>query len=159
MNLKRVLIFSLTLLFGTACLFLTNLTAEIDYDSGDEMAGNAWGEAYVATWFDFPHAKSCHWVSLMNSGPVPIRYYYDFYMNISGPDDIFPLQVDDDGWVALDSSWSTSEIFSVNMRHKQGGRYMINAYTDLDIKADVNHDGLFDTFGGWYASCSTSFER
>ncbi len=159
MNLKRFFIFSLTLLFGTVCLFLTNLNADPDWDSGDVMAGNGWAEAYATTWFDFPHAKSCHWTSLCNTGPVPIRYYYDFYMNISGPDDIFPLQVDDDGWVALDSSWSTSEIFSVNMRFKQEGRYMIYAYTDLDIKADTNHDGLFDAFDGKYASSSTGFDR
>ena len=159
-KMKRFFVFTLMLLFATTCLFLPNLSAWVDWDSGDIWAGNASGEAYVCAWYSFPFAKSTHWVSLFNCGPVPIRYYYDFYMDVSGPEDIPALQAGDGGWCPINDAWSTSKTFSVNMRHKEEGCYEIDASTDFSIKADFNRDGVFETFGGWNASVSNvDFER
>lgn len=155
--MKGVLVFTLTLLFATTSLFIGTLTSEVDRDARDTWAGNAWGEAYVSTWFEFPFARATHWVSLFNYAPLAIRYYYDFYMEVEGPEDIFPLRNDGGGWVRSGGAWSTSKSHSVNMRNKRRGRYVIKAYSKLPIKADFNGNGQFDTFEKWEASCSTDF--
>ena len=156
-NMKRVFIFTLTMLFATTCLFLTSLTAEIDYDSGHIWAGNAWGEAYVSTWFESPNAKSSHWVSLGNYSTVQLRYYYGLESDVDGPTDKFPKVKEDDGWVERNMWWSTSRSHSFNMSGARDGWYTIYGSSDLDVKADFNRDGDFDAFDGWNASCSTRF--
>lgn len=158
MSMKWVFIFTLTVLFALACVFLTNLTAfESDSDSGDVWAGNVWGNAYVSVWFEFPRAWTQHSVSLSNPGPVPIRYYWRFEGDVDGPTDKFPTRKENDGWVEINGWWSTSKNISFNMRGARRGRYTVEGTTDLTVKADFNGDGDFDAIEGWDASASEYF--
>ena len=48
--MKRFSVFTLTLLFATTCLLLTDLYAlDQDFKSATEFAGNVYGSTYVCT--------------------------------------------------------------------------------------------------------------
>ena len=77
---------TLTVLFATTCLLLTNLFADHDYDIDENWAFKdhenpevrqiVWGEAYASTWYDPPFAKSYQYAYVSNgSDEVPIRCY------------------------------------------------------------------------------------
>ena len=69
--MKRFLVFTLTLLFATTCLFLTDLYAlDQNFRSVTEFAGNVYGSTYVCTWFDTltETAHSSHSVAVDNYG-------------------------------------------------------------------------------------------
>ncbi len=162
--MKRFFVFTLTVLFATACLLLTNLSAGYDWSSGS--GGNlefVWAGSTVFTSWNFPIAKGMHAFSVYNySGfegyrsAIPVRYYYVFESEILGPG-IDEWKKDDDGHGTIEARdwWSISQTFSFNMRGKGAGNYSIVASTDLTVKADLDGDGNPETQDGWDSSTST----
>ena len=65
--MKRFFVFTLTALFVTTCLLLTNLIAENDMDTESLLDGDVDGYTEVTTWFNFPLAKSVHQASVYNN--------------------------------------------------------------------------------------------
>jgi len=158
--MKRFFVFTLILLFAAAGIAWFAI-AESDSDSDEEtrsvLDGDGEGYVGVTAWYDGTYAKSVHQVSLYNYGNVPIRYYYDFSLNISGPEDIPALERNEKGWVAPDNSIYDSQNYSVRMAERKGGRYSVSASSSLSVKVDINNDGIFDNFDGLNASASFSF--
>lgn len=165
--MKRFLVFTLTVLFATSCLFLTNLSAGHDAVSGygDGMLNFVWGSSGVTTEYDAPYARSMHFANFYNySGhqgwraAIPVRYYYILHSEILGPGiDDWTKGRDGHGDVAGRDWWSTSETYSFNMGGRREGRYTIAASTDLTVKADLDGDGNPETQDGWDTSASTEF--
>ena len=77
---------------------------------------------------------------------------------MSGPEEIDPKKAEPEGWVGMDGFGFESEYFRFNMRGKADGWWTITGESDLNVKADTNGDGAFDSFPSWGASCFTPFE-
>ena len=159
-------VFTLTVLFGTTCLFLTNLPAgyvegdNIDREGSWTFAGSAYGEAYVTTAYDAPTAWSCHNAYIWNGSNVQIRRYHIFTARVTVPPNVQKLadkEVDDEGWVDGGSSWSACKRFSFNMTRKPDGRYTIHGSSSVTAKIDWDGEG-FDDEKTWNASTSTGFK-
>lgn len=161
--MKRLFIFTLTVLFATTCLLLTHLTAEWDSDQGTkELANNkgeVYGYAYVCTGWDFPYATSYHDSHAWNYAKIAVKYYCKFEATVSGPEEIEPKKAEPEGWIAMDGFAYEDEYFRFNMRGKEEGWYTITGETDLNVKADTNGNGAFDSFLSWSADSFTPFER
>ena len=157
--MKRFFVFTLTILCLTTCLLAVNVFAyDSDTEEGNGFAGNAWGSACVLTKFVYPYAQSGHGFYLYNMSDVAMRYYYDFDVSVSdGPSLIPPKGDDDDGWVDRNDAVGIGDEFLFNMTFKKEGNYVINASTTLNVKADFNQDGIFESYHDWEASCSTVF--
>ena len=158
--MKRFFVFTLIALFaaaGLAWFAIADSDSDSDEDTRDVLDGDGEGYVGVTAWYDGTYAKSVHQVSLYNYGNVPIRYYYDFSLNISGPEDIPTLERDEKGWVAPDNSIYDSQNYSVKMSGKKRGRYSVSASSSLSVKVDINNDDIFDNFDGLNASASFSF--
>ena len=69
-------VFTLTVLFATTCLLLTDLPAEVDIDQGTKLQ-NVWGEAYVSTRYDTPHARGYTDGFFLNNLDRLIRRYFN----------------------------------------------------------------------------------
>ena len=83
--MKRFLVFTLTLLFATTCLLLTDLHAlDQDFQSATEFAGNVYGSTYVCTWFDklTETAHSSHSVAVDNDGIGAVKLYGTFRVEV-----------------------------------------------------------------------------
>ena len=159
-KMKRFFVFTLTALFVTTCLFLTNLIAENDMDTDFVFDGDVEVYTEVTTWFSFPLAKSVHQAAIHNNSNKSVRYYYTFKATVSGPEEIPAKEKSDHGWVAKNDSWYDSKNFSFNMRGRKEGKYTITAKADLTVKSDLNGDGDFEDPGeidGVDSSCSTTF--
>ena len=79
--MKRFSVFTLTLLFATTGLLLTDLYAfNEDFRSSTEFAGNVYGSTYVCTWFDrlTETAHSSHSVTVDNYGIGAVKLYGTF---------------------------------------------------------------------------------
>lgn len=159
--MKPFFVFTLTALFVTTCLFLTNLIAENDMDSKFVFNGDVEVYTEVTPWFNFPLAKSVHQAAVHNNSDRSIRYYCTFTATVSGPEEIPPKEKSYQGWVAKDTSWYESKNFSFNMRGRRAGRYTITADADLTVKSDLSGDGDFEEPGeidGEDSSCFTRFD-
>lgn len=159
--MTRIFVFTVAVLIATLSgLTLDTEAANRDHDieSRSIFAGNGWGYAELTTWFDGSSVRSVHQVSLYNYGPVRLRYYYDFYLEVSGPSKIHPKQKQDHGWVPLNSSFYKPKSFSISMGGRRDGRYNVSGRSKLTIKADYNGDGAFDAFDTVEATCSFEIE-
>lgn len=162
--MKRFFVFTLTVVFGTACLFLTNLLAgyvegdNTDREGSWKFDGAAYGEAYVTTAYDAPTAWSCHNAYIFNNSDVQIRRYHIFKAHVTGPVNLAEKKVDDHGWVNASSSWSACKSFSFNMTNKDEGIYTIHGSSSVTAKIDFDGDGNFDDKHTWNASTSTGFK-
>ena len=79
-----------TVLLTTTCLLLTDLLAEYDFEQATKLQ-NVWGEAYVSTRYDAPHARGYADGFLMNDLDLLVRYYYTFRAEIEGPSQVDPI--------------------------------------------------------------------
>ena len=174
-------VFTLTVLFASTFLLITNLPAGYFVgDNSDLKAGWAfdewsteakkvrvWCESYVTTWYDTPYAKSCHNAYISNDSGIPLRYYYTFKAEVTADDadddaEIAPKEVEGHGFVANGDSWSTCKSFSFNMDVLGEDRewYKITGWSDLTVKGDFTQNGNFQDQGEiseWNAKCSTGF--
>ena len=83
--MKRFLVFTLTLLFTTTCLLLTDLYAFTeDFRSSTEFAGNVYGSTYVCAWFDTltETDHSSHSVAVDNYGIGAVKLYGTFRVEV-----------------------------------------------------------------------------
>ena len=156
--MKRFFVFTLTALFATTFLFLTNLIAASNSDKGYKLGGDVYGYAYISTGFNFPYATSYHDAHVWNYSGRAIKYYCTFEATVSGPSEIEPKKAEPEGWVEIDGFAFESDYFRFNMRGKEAGEYTITGKSDLDVKVDLNGDGDFDAFPSWRASTFTPFE-
>ena len=158
--MKRFFVFTLILLFaaaGIAWFAIAESDSDSDEDTRSVLGGDGEGYVGVTAWYDGTYAKSVHQVSLYNYGGVPIRYYYNFYLKITGPEDIPALERDEEGWVPLDSSIYDSQNYSIKMEGRKRGIYSLSASSSLGMKVDLNKDGTFDNFDSLSASASFDF--
>lgn len=153
--MKFLLIFTLTVLFATACLFLTELNAlSSDYRYDTKFGGEVYGEANVWTWFEFPFAKSSHHVYVSNDLPGAVKFYGTFRVAVywNGGQNIPPPREESD-IVDGHSSGSTNHNFSFNLRGKRRGPGRITASTALEVRNVATNVKL-----SWpTASCTTHF--
>ena len=160
--MKRFFAFTLTALLATACLLLTDLTAEWDSDGKSKNLGNkgsVYGYVYVSTGWEFPFATSYHDAYVSNHAEMAVKYYATFTATVEGPSEIEPRKVEPEGWVEMDGFGYEDEYFKFNMRGKKRGDYTITGESKLVVKADLNGDGDFDVAPGWDADCFTPFRR
>ena len=156
--MKRFSVFTLTLLFASTCLFLTDLYAfDEDSRSSTEFAGNVYGSTYVCTWFDTltETAHSSHSVSVDNYGIGEVKLYGTFRVEVhwNGGSTTPPPKVKTQR-VAGKSFGSVYHSFSFLMRNKPEGRARITAWTDLEVR-----DLATNIKVAWpTASCSTIFK-
>ena len=150
------------MLFTITCLLLTNLTAEWDSKDGTQTLannkGDVYGYAYVSTGFNFPYATSYHDAFLNNYAKIAVKYYCEFLATVSGPEKIDPKKAEPEGWVGMNDFGFEYEYFRFNMRGKEEGWYTITGESNLNVKADTNGNGAFDSFHSWPAACFTPFE-
>lgn len=160
--MKRFFVLSITTLFVTTCLFLPNLIAEWNSESGwknlSNNKGRVYGYVYVNTGWSFPFATSYHEAHLRNDAKLAVKYYATFTATVDGPSKIDPKQVEPEGWVGMGDFGYEDQNFRFNMRGKDDGWYTITGESDLDVKADTNGDGNFDSFLGWDTDTFTPFQ-
>ena len=146
-------VFTLTVLFATTCLLLTNLSAEHDYDSHEEYGLGVWGEAYVSTWYDGTFARSYHSAYLVNETNDAFQYYYEFDAKLLADEENVLDEDNTDGEGAIQMDDWEIEVENFSFRKTTAGDYTIEAFTDLDIKDFNDHLRTYE----WHASCSTTF--
>ncbi len=170
---KVTVVFTLTVLFATTCLLLTNLFAEHDNDMDEDWAFKdhenpevrqiVWGEAYASTWYDPPFAKSYQYAYVSNSSDeVPIRCYYTFRTTLTGPAAFEPIVDQGDGTAPRNDWWveaTDSSHFRFSLNGKPDGLYTIHASSDLTVKADFDNNGSLESVDGFHASISTDFRK
>ena len=151
-------VFTLTVLFAT-CLLLTDLIAEYDVDQRTQLQ-NVWGEAYVSTSYDHPHARGYADGFLMNNLDRLVRRYFTFKVEVTGPGKkIKPKQRSGHGDLPGGERWVDAQNYSFHMGGKPAGHYTVTASSDLTAKVDFNNNGQFDKdeVAYWKAKCSTDF--
>ena len=134
--MKRFFVFTLTLLFATVCLFLTNLHAfDSDWKYDTKFNGTVYGETNVAVWFDSPIAHSSHGAYVSNAGPGAVKFYATFTAQVfwNGGSASPPPREESD-IVAANDSQNVSESFSFNLRNKPEGNAHISATSALDVR-------------------------
>ena len=156
--MKRFLLFTLTLLFATTCLLLTDLYAfEQDFRERTEFAGNVYGSTYVCTWFDTltETAHSSHSVAVDNDGIGAVKLYGTFGVEVHwNGGSITPLPKTKEKRVPGDSFGSVSHNFSFLLRNKEEGTGWIAASTGLEVRDLATKEKI-----AWpTASCSTTFK-
>ena len=154
--MKRFFVFTLTVLFATASLFLTELYAlESDYRYATKFNGKVYGEANVWTWFEFPFANSRHHVYVSNDLPGQMKFYGKFTVEVYwNGGAATPQPREESDLVDGDSSGAATHNFSFNLRHKEAGPGYIYATTALDVRNVATNEKL-----SWpTAACSSGFE-
>ena len=134
--MKRFFVFTLTLLFATVCLFLTNLHAfDSDWEFDTLFNGTVYGETNVSVGFDSPIAHSSHAFYVSNDGPGAVKYYTTATAQVfwNGGSASPPPREDSD-IVAANDSQNISENFSFNLRNKPEGNAHISATSALDVR-------------------------
>ena len=151
-------VFTLTVLFATTCLLLTNLTAQ-DYDS-DEVdndwdsgwafqENNVFGSASVCTWYDAPFLKSSHCASISRSDAGGYTYYYTFEAKLTDPQGNEDVKDESNHGPLPLNYWSKSKSFSFLVGE---GDHTINAFSFLKIVEEFG-DGRSES---WRATATTS---
>ena len=157
---KVKVVFTLTALFATTCLLLTDLPAEVDIDQGTKLQ-NVWGEAYVSTRYDAPHARGYADGFFLNNLDRLVRRYFKFKVEVTGPgNQIQPKQRSGHGDLPGGERWVDAQNYSFHMGGKPAGRYTVTASSDLTAKVDFNNNGQFGEgeVADWNAKCSTVFD-
>ena len=156
---KVTVVFTLTMLFATTCLLLTNLFAQ-DYDS-DEVdndwdsdwafqENNVFGSASVCTWYDAPFLKSSHCASISRSDEGGYTYYCEFEATWTNPQDEEKVERDPEHGALPPNYWSKSKNFSFLVEEE--GLHTINAFSFLKIIEEFG-DGRITS---WRADATTS---
>ena len=151
-------VFTLTVLFATTCLLLTNLTAQ-DYDS-DEVdndwdsgwafqENNVFGSASVCTWYDAPFLKSSHCASISRSDAGGYTYYYTFEAKLNEDEEV---KRDADHGPLPPNYWSKSESFSFLVDQDEEGDHKIDAFSFLKIVEEFGDQRS----KSWRADATTS---
>ncbi len=156
--MKCFVVFTLTLLFATTCLLLTDLYAlDQDFRSSTEFAGNVYGSTYVCTWFDTltETAHSSHSVAVDNYGIGKVKLYGTFTVEVHwNGGSITPLPETKEKEVPGNSFGSAHHNFSFLLRNKEEGPGWIDAWTGLEVRDLATKEKV-----AWpTASCSTNFE-
>ena len=156
--MKRFLVFTLTFLFATICLLLTDLYAfDQDFRESTEFAGNVYGSTYVCTWFDIltETAHSSHSVAVDNDGIRAVKLYGTFTVEVRwNGGSTKPLPKTKEKEVAGNSFGSASHNFSLLLRNKKAGKASISASTGLEVRDLATKEKV-----AWpTASCVTIFE-
>ena len=136
--MKRFFVFTLTLLFATVCLFLTDLSAfDSDWEYDTLFDGTVYGETNAWTSFDASSetAYSSHSVYVWNDGPGSVKFYSTATAQVfwNGGSASPPPREDSD-ILEANSSGSASESFSFLLRNKEAGPGHISATTALDVR-------------------------
>lgn len=154
--MKRFFLFTLTVLWATAFLGLTNTHAfKSDRDASYKIAGNIYGVAYVGLWYQAPYAKSNHYVTVSNYGNGTVKLYGDYWARVTGPGWASnPKEDDDEMMVKVNQSRSPGRTFSFSLSGRPPARYTISGWTTLRVRDDVNN-----TTVGWRADTSYSFRH
>ena len=136
--MKRFLVFTLTLLFATTSLLLTDLYAlDQDFRSATEFAGNVYGSTYVCTWFDTltETAHSSHSVAVDNYGIGEVKLYGTFTVEVYwNGGSVTPPPETEEKDVPGNSFGSAYHNFSFLLRNKREGRARISAWTGLEVR-------------------------
>ena len=155
--MKRFFVFTLTLLFATVCLFLTDTEAlNSDYKYATKFDGTVYGETNAWTWFDASSetAYSRHSVYVWNDGPGSVKFYATYTAKVfwNGGSSTPPPREESD-IISANSSGSDSDSFSFLLRNKPAGNGHISATTALEVRHMPTNVKL-----SWpTASISTSF--
>lgn len=155
--MKRFLVFTLTVLFATTCLLLTDLYAfEQDSRESTEFAGNVYGSTYVCTWFDTltETAHSSHSIAVDNYGIGKVKLYGTFTVEVHwNGGSITPPSETEEKEVPGKSFGSAYHSFSFLLRNKPEGPGWIEASTGLEVR-----DLATKIKVAWpTAECSTNF--
>lgn len=157
--MKRFSVFTLTLLFATTCLFLTDLYASFreDFRSSTEFAGNVYGSTYVCTWFDTltETAHSSHSVAVDNYGIGEVKLYGTFRVEVpwNGGSTTPPPKIKEKK-VPGNSFGSAYHDFSFLLRNKPAGKARISAWTGLEVRDLATKEKV-----AWpTAECTSHFE-
>lgn len=155
--MKRFFVFTLTLLFATVCLFLTDIEAlDSDYEYETNFGGTVYGETNAWTWFDAASetAYSSHSVYVWNDGPGAVKFYAKHTARVFwNGGSATPPPREESGIIGANSSGSDSDSFSFNLSNKPAGPGSISATTGLDVRHIPTNVKL-----SWpTASISTSF--
>ena len=144
---KVTVVFTLTVLFATTCLFLTNLSAQqvegdpnMRWNGRWELNNEVWVEASVCVGYYAPSLKSSHCIYVWNSSTQhEVKCYYEFDAKVTGPgldddDDDFHENEIGEGVAPTRDSWSKSGAFSFDMSDEEEGIFTITAFTDIEVK-------------------------
>ena len=156
--MKRFSVFTLTALFATTCLLLTDLYAlDQDFRSATEFAGNVYGSTYVCTWFDTltETAHSSHSVAVDNYGIGAVKLYGTFRVEVQwNGGSITPPPETKEKEVPGKSFRSATHNFSFLLRNKKAGKASISASTGLEVRDLATKEKV-----AWpTASCFTNFD-
>ena len=136
--MKRFFVFTLTALFATTGLFLTDLYAfRSDFKSATEFAGNVYGSTYVAVWFDTltETAHSSHSVAVDNYGIGEVKLYGTFNVTVRwNGGSVTPPTTTKEKKVPGNSFESAQHNPSFLLRNKKRGNASISASTGLEVR-------------------------
>lgn len=137
-KMKRFFVFTLTALFATTGLFLTDLYAfRSDFKSATEFAGNVYGSTYVAAWFDTltETAHSSHSVAVDNLGIGEVKLYGTFNVTVRwNGGSVTPPTRKKEKKVPGNSFRSAEHNPSFLLRNKPRGKASITASTGLEVR-------------------------
>ena len=155
--MKRFFVFTLTALFATTGLFLTDLYAfNEDFESSTEFAGNVYGSTYVCTWFDTltKTAHSSHSVAVDNYGIGEVKLYGTFRVTVRwNGGSRTPDPKTKEKKVQGNSFGSAYDNFSFLLRNKKAGPGRIEAWTELEVRDLATKEKV-----AWpTAHCSSNF--
>ncbi len=136
---KVAVVFTLTVLFATTCLLLTDLPAEVDFEQATKLQ-NVWGEAYVSTSYDAPHARGYADGFFMNNLDLLVRRYFKFEVKVTYPNGSTDVRnrSDEGDNLPAGERWVDAPNYKFPMGGKPRGRYKITASSDLTAKVDFN---------------------
>ena len=139
-------VFTLTVLFATTCLLVTNLSAQenennpnMDWRERWELNNDVLVEASVCVGYYAPSLSSGHCVYVRNTSTQhEVTCYSEFDAKVTGPglddDDDFHKNREGGGTApAMGGTWSDSETFSFNMSGRTGD-FTITAFSDIEVK-------------------------